>query len=135
MSEKILHQKKIRSTAFRQQVLDVFLKYPQAISIERIEQEIGDHDRITLYRTLKTFEESGIIHEIAVSGEEKRLALCPEDCHSEEPVHQHEHIHFQCKKCQEVFCVDVHSLPKITLPGFLIDTLDITAKGLCGNCY
>jgi Fur family ferric uptake transcriptional regulator len=134
MSEKLLKDKNIRTTPFRLAVLDVFERHKNAIGLSTIEEKIGAHDRITLYRTLKTFIEQGIIHEITLPGGEKRMALCADDCEHDGHQHQHEHIHFQCKNCNEIFCVDVDDFPKIKLKHYKIDSLEITAKGLCKKC-
>ena len=133
-SKSVLKNKSIRLTPFRLAVLDVFQKHTNAIGLSDIENEIGEHDRITLYRTLKTFTEKGIIHEIAMPGEEKKMALCESDCEVHNHDHQHEHIHFQCKECNEIYCVDVHPFPKVQLKNFSIDSLEVLAKGLCGHC-
>lgn len=130
----LLKRKNIRSTPFREEVMDVFLKHPQAINMQTIEGHLGKFDRITLYRTLKTFEESGVIHEIAISGDDKHWALCMDNCHQQVPEHVHEHIHLHCKKCQEVFCVPVKQLPVIEVDGFVIEQMDINVKGYCTHC-
>ncbi|MFP5471702.1 MAG: Fur family transcriptional regulator [Bacteroidia bacterium] len=134
MSESLLKDRNIRATPFRLAVLDVFKQYKNAIGLTTIEEEVGSHDRITLYRTLKTFTEQGIIHEIVLPGGEKRMALCAHDCEHDGHEHQHEHIHFQCKKCNEIFCVEVDKFPKLKLKNFSIDSVEITAKGLCKKC-
>ncbi|HAE31102.1 MAG TPA: transcriptional repressor, partial [Flavobacteriales bacterium] len=72
----IFEKKDIRKTAFRQKVLDVFYQNENSITIGQIETAIGKHDRITLYRTIKTFLDAGLIHEIVMPGDVKKLALC-----------------------------------------------------------
>ncbi len=134
MSKNILTENNIRVTPIRLQVLEVFNRFDNALSLQTIEQEIGKHDRITLYRTLKTFTEKGIIHEIAMLGGEKHLALCSNDCEQGIHNHQHEHIHFQCKNCNNVFCVEIDDFPQIKLEGFELSTIEITAQGKCKNC-
>lgn len=134
MNKNLLLNKNVRETPFRIAVLEVFDKHPNAISLSKIEQELGNHDRITLYRTLKTFLEKGVIHEIAFAGGEKRMALCAEDCEHDGHEHQHEHIHFQCKNCNEIFCVEIDSFPRIKLNKFEIESIEISAKGFCEKC-
>jgi len=134
MIEKLLKKKQLRITSFRKEVLQLFVDNEKAIAISDIEVSLGEHDRITLYRTIRSFIEKGLIHEIVMSGDVKKLALCASDCDHKEGLHDHNHIHFQCKTCKEVFCVDVPSLPKIDLPNFQIDEIEIQAHGLCSNC-
>ena len=45
-------------------------------SIEVLEKAFPKSDRITMYRTLKTFEEKGILHSIKGEGDEAKYALC-----------------------------------------------------------
>ena len=129
----ILKHKGIRSTSFRESVVEIFQKYDCAISIHTIEQELGTHDRITLYRTIKTFTDKGLIHEVLLPNEEKKLAICKADCSSE--GHHHEHIHFKCESCEEVYCEEIEAFPKLSLKGFRINSLEINAIGLCKNCH
>ena len=132
----IFEKKDIRKTAFRQKVLDVFYQNENSITIGQIETAIGKHDRITLYRTIKTFLDAGLIHEIVMPGDVKKLALC-NDCedgpNEHASHHQHNHIHFHCAQCQEVICVD-NELPNIDLRGYQIDSIEIQARGVCASC-
>jgi len=130
--EEILKSKKVRVTNFRLTVLDILNNKDSAVSVEEIEQELGSFDRITLYRTIKTFLKKGVIHEIMMPGNVKKLALCTHHC--EEENHHHEHLHFQCKNCNEIYCVDMPNIPKIKLKGFKIESLEIQATGLCQLC-
>lgn len=128
----ILKSKNLRITDFRLAVLDIFDKNVNAISMEQIEEELADFDRITLYRTIKTFKEKGLIHEIMMPNNVKKMALCSDHC--EEDHHHHEHVHFQCKSCNEIFCVDVPTFPKLGLKGFTVDKMEIQAFGTCEAC-
>lgn len=132
--KRLLKSKKVRVTDFRLAVLDVFNKYPNAISIEQIETELQNFDRITLYRTLKTFKEKGLIHEISMPDQQKKMALCSEACMENDHIHHHNHVHFKCRSCQHIFCLDIDRYPQIALPGFQVDQLEIQAFGTCEAC-
>lgn len=134
MEVDILREKKLRVTPFRREVLHIFLNSKHAIATQDIEKALGEHDRITLYRTLKSFIDKGVIHEITMPGEPVKMALCDVVCDSNDSFHEHNHVHFQCKDCNEVFCVDVDLLPKIELPGFIIEEQEIQARGFCSEC-
>ena len=116
--KSLLKAKKLRVTDFRLNVLEVFQAHTNAISVEQIEESLGEFDRITLYRSLKSFKEKGLIHEIILPNNTRRLALCSDAC--EEHEHHHEHVHFQCEKCNEIFCVDIPNFPNLGLKGFLV---------------
>lgn len=134
MEEKILKNKNLRVTPFRKEVLSIFLKNDHAISSQFIEESLGEHDRITLYRTIKSFINKGVVHEIVMPGDVKKMALCDPVCDHSDGLHEHNHIHFQCNKCEEVYCVEINALPTIQLPDFQIDELEVQAKGICKKC-
>ncbi len=130
--KNLLLSKKIRITDFRVAILAIFERFDAAISVEQIEKELGVFDRITLYRTLRLFKEKGIIHEITIAGNTLKLALCAQHCEQNE--HHHNHIHFHCESCDEVYCVDIEKFPEIGLNGFKIKELEIQASGICQRC-
>lgn len=130
--EKLLKQKRLNITPFRLEVLAIFSKYNSAIPLSVVEKELKDYNRITLYRTIKNFLAKGIIHEIALSGEENNFAICADNCGKDK--HEHKHIHFKCENCKSVLCVEVDNFPKIEIPQFKIQNLEIQASGLCSSC-
>lgn len=132
--ENLLKNKNIRVTPFRMDVLRVFNSFENAISLSQIEEKLGSFDRITLYRTLKSFQENGLIHEIVMPGDIKKFAMCEEKCGHKEHDHQHEHIHFHCKKCSEVYCLDVPALPDFHFTNYTIENVEIQVKGICEKC-
>lgn len=134
--EALFKDKKIRVTKFRKAVYEVFANNESAISVNYIECELEDFDRITLYRTLKIFKENGLIHEITFPNREKMLALCKDDCENINDLHQHkhEHIHFRCNQCKEISCVTIADFPQLNLEGYQIDKIEIQAVGVCKEC-
>ena len=134
MIEKLLKSKKIRLTPFRKEVLEVFVNIPNAIAVADIEAKLKQFDRITLYRTIKSFIEKGLIHEIVMPGDIKKLALCPAECSSVNHVHTAQHIHFRCKMCENIFCLDLHEFPEINIPKFKVDSIEIQGTGICNIC-
>ncbi|MCC5924314.1 MAG: transcriptional repressor [Crocinitomicaceae bacterium] len=132
MSAELLKKHKIRVTPFRIKVLSVFKKTHSALSLSDLESGIGEFDRVTLYRTIKTFLDKGIIHEILMPGDIKKMALCQDGCNTH--LHDHKHLHFHCDSCQETFCIDLPAYPEIVLDGFDIKQIEIQAQGVCKNC-
>lgn len=128
----LLKSKKISETPFRKEVLAIFSKYNNAIPLSIVEKELKEYNRITLYRTIKVFIEKGIIHEIALNGNESNYAICKEECDT--VAHHHQHIHFKCKECGIIFCVELDEFPTIILPKYKIEQLEIQATGLCQDC-
>lgn len=132
--ENFLRDKNLRVTPFRLEVLEIFNRHANAIDLSILENELTEFDRITLYRTIKTFIDSGIIHEIVMPGDVKKLALCKADCAGHDHQHAHQHLHFKCDNCQEVFCLELAEFPVVRYPKFKIQQLEIQGSGICSNC-
>lgn len=130
----ILQKHKLRITPIRKNVIDVFLNSGCALSSADIENQLMDSDRITLYRTLKSFEDKGIIHRAIDGTLVQKYALCESQC--DEHHHHDEHIHFRCRVCENTFCVDNVSVPQVQLPeGFSIQQMDMVISGTCKKCH
>lgn len=131
--KETLHSAKIKNTPVRKMVLDTFLSCDFALSHNDIEKYIKDKiDKVTLYRTLKVFEEKGIIHQVHDGGSCIKYALCSHQCNSES--HHDSHIHFKCYQCDHTFCIE-QPIPQFTLPkGFDIRNTEILIQGTCSSC-
>ena len=130
--KSLLKQKKISETPFRLEVLEILESSKSAVSISFIEENLKYYNRVTLYRTIKTFVDKGIIHPIAIAGSEINYGLCSDSC--EEEVHSHNHVHLKCNECKSVFCIETTLFPTIDLGEHKIESLEIQAKGICENC-
>lgn len=127
-----LTSRNIKPTAMRELVLDILTVQTAAISLSDLEQNFHKSDKVTLYRTLKTFEEKKLIHSIDDGTGAVKYALCKEtcQCHPEEL-----HVHFYCLKCQHTFCLTDIPIPSINLPvNFSIENINMVVKGVCSNC-
>ncbi|MEZ4885221.1 MAG: transcriptional repressor [Chitinophagales bacterium] len=130
---KILEQKAIRITPMRQLILEYFLQNDGTFGLIELENAFPKSDRITIYRTLKTFEEKGILHSIKEEGMEAKYALCKEHCSTEHHIDQHPH--FQCQKCKQITCIDSQLIPTMELPdGYVQKEVNMMIKGICPNC-
>jgi Fur family transcriptional regulator, ferric uptake regulator len=132
--ENFLRSKKLRVTPFRVAVLEVFSRHKNAVDIDQIEKSLKEFDRITLYRTVRTFIEKGLIHEIVMPGDIKKLALCKDECSGAGQEHHHQHLHFKCDICEEVYCLELVHFPEIKYPKFKIIHLEIQGSGVCQSC-
>jgi len=121
-----------RSTPAREQVLDMLLAAPRALSHQDIEaaaREQGlNFDRVTLYRVLDWLVTQGLAHKI--EGQDRlwrfNAVTAPE----------HGHAHFHCTRCGQVFCLE-QTQPSfaITLPtGFRFEKAELTIQGICPSC-
>ena len=132
-TDQILHTKAVRITPMRQLLLDYILTQNQAVGLNELEAEFPKADRITIYRTLKTFEEKGILHSIEQGHSEVQYALCHEECGPEHHVDRHPH--FACERCGRIICLEEVFIPRVAIPqGFIQHDVEITIKGVCGEC-
>lgn len=132
--KSILKSNALRSTHSRSEILGLFLNSDFALSNAEIEKEISEeHDRVTVYRTLRTFVDKGIIHKVLDDSGTPRYAICSDECHDTE--HNHEHIHFKCVNCGLTTCLEEIKIPKISLPdGYKPNEVNILMQGTCKNC-
>ncbi|OJJ17507.1 transcriptional repressor [marine bacterium AO1-C] len=130
----ILKNNELRSTHSRSEILGLFLDSKYALSNAEIEKEIAEeHDRVTVYRTLRTFLDKGIIHKVLDDSGTPRYALCNDECQNEE--HNHEHIHFKCIECGLTTCLEEIKIPSISLPsGYKANEVNILMQGTCKDC-
>jgi Fur family transcriptional regulator, ferric uptake regulator len=130
---QLLEKHQLRKTAVRAQVLEIFLNRREALSHSDIEIQFDQVDRITLYRTLKTFEDKGLIHK-AIDGSDKlKYALCHDGC--DEHEHHDVHAHFHCGDCGKTFCLDEVEAPSVQAPaGYKVATTHLVVTGQCETC-
>lgn len=134
MIEQTLRRHNLRVTDTRLKLLEVFLNTDKGLSSEEIRNQLTDGlDRVTVYRTLKVFEEKGLIHSIPSEEVGAMYALCPEACSVED--HIHNHPHFTCKVCGKTTCLENYdvSVPRIS-GDYLIEKSDLLLKGVCPKC-
>ena len=132
----ILNRYNLRNTSIRREMLTLFLETEYALSHHYIEKKLATQfDRVTLYRTLKSFEEKGLIHRIANDTDVIEYALCKEDCHEHDHKHSDEHAHFRCEKCTKTFCLEGVGIPDLHIPeGFKASTFQLLVTGICLKC-
>ncbi len=130
----ILKNHKLSVTGSRQKIMELFLASAGALSHADIEKYTGaGFDRVTIYRTLQSFVESGIIHLIPTTDNSIKYALCKDDCES---GHHHDnHVHFVCDECKQTTCLDEVVIPIIKLPrGFTPHQSEMMISGICKDC-
>ncbi len=125
-AKAILQKKKLRLSNPRIELLSFFIHHPNGHDHAAIQDALS-FNRVTIYRTLNTFIEHGILTKInALSGKSYYI------------FHHHQntrHPHLKCKKCNAIFC-----LPKLPesylekLKSFQIEELHVMLEGVCENC-
>lgn len=134
-SDQILRQHSLRVTDSRNAILNIFIGQGVALSESEIEHALEhDCDRVTIYRTLSTFLDKGIVHKVLDDSGAMKYALCPTDCHDGHD-HNHDHIHFKCEICGTTSCVEQVRVPNILLPkGYQLNEVNILLQGVCPHC-
>ena len=131
-----LKQAGLRVTEGRIAILDFFQKNSRiGITIHDLLAEFSSgFDKVTMYRTLHSFEEKGILHKVIDETGLERYAICEAHCH-EDHGHQHEHVHFKCSACQKTECLDEQTEPSLKLPkGYTKTEANYLILGVCREC-
>lgn len=132
--EDLLKRSSLSITDGRKKMLQLFFDHPGALAHGDIEKKAGEKfDRVTVYRTLQTFVDKGIIHVIPTADNSIRYALCKDDC--AEGRHHDHHVHFVCDVCGKTFCLDEVVTPDIKLPrGYSAQHVEVVVEGTCKDC-
>ncbi|HUR10526.1 MAG TPA: Fur family transcriptional regulator [Flavitalea sp.] len=132
--DQLLRNNQLSITGSRKKILELFLTNNGALAHADIEKKAGEKiDRVTVYRTLQSFLEKGIIHTIPTPDNSVRYALCKEACGK---GHHHDnHVHFVCTLCGNTTCLDDVLIPEVKLPtGFKPSEAQMVVSGMCGSC-
>ena len=134
--KSILSENGINRTEFRLELLNLFYSSKNSLSVENILQYFNNSiNKVTVYRSLDSFENKGLIHKVPDSNNLKRYSLCREgECNA--VAHKHNHGHFICYSCNQTFCLDNIKTPETTsIKGFYVKELKLIAEGYCHECY
>jgi len=130
--KKLLKNHTLRITDSRIDVLEKFYRTNHALSFKDLGNEFGDYDRVTLYRTLNSFIEKGLLHRIPSDAGFASYGLCTTEC--TKSSHHHDHLHFKCNICGHIECFPDHHVPKVNLPGYEIEEQNLIVNGICKVC-
>jgi Fur family ferric uptake transcriptional regulator len=131
--EKLFASKDLRVTAMRLLIYKFLAEKKVAVTLSDIENAFEKADRTTLYRTIKTFEEKVIVHQIDDGTGITKYALCEEGCNCD--IKNDLHLHFHCNNCNETTCLTDHKIPQIKVPdGFISENVNLVVKGICDKC-
>lgn len=131
---QLLREKNIKVTETRTEILRILSEANAAISYSSIQERTQIKlDKVTVYRTLDTFENKGIIHSVPSAEGVKLYSFCKDDCHDHS--HDDNHVHFHCEKCDETTCLYDSVIPEIELPkNYKISVSKLIVHGICPNC-
>lgn len=131
--EQLLELKQIRITAMRLLIYKFLAEKEVAVTLSGIEEAFEKADRTTLYRTIKTFEEKDIVHQIDDGTGITKYALYEKENNYD--IKNDLHLHFHCNNCSETICLTDHKIPQIKVPdGFVSENVSLVVKGICDKC-
>ena len=130
----ILKKNGLSVTEGRKRILELFLEKDGALAHADIEKLTSSaFDRVTVYRTLQTFVDKGIIHQIPTTDNSTLYALCRHNC--VEGHHHDNHVHFICSLCNKTPCLEEIDVPEVRLPkGFKPLHAAMIISGICKEC-
>jgi Fur family ferric uptake transcriptional regulator len=130
----LLRRNQLSVTEGRRRILEVFMESGIALSHHDIEEKTSERlDRVTVYRTLQTFLEKGIMHTIPTTDNAVLYALCKDTCGAGH--HHDDHVHFICEVCGTTTCLDGLTIPFISLPdGYKVSQVNMIVNGKCKQC-
>jgi Fur family transcriptional regulator, ferric uptake regulator len=120
------------STRARVAILDVLLDAGRPLDKKEIVLKLGHvgPDEVTVYRTLESFCEKGLVHKVFSSGRACRF----------EPAHNcgevQCHPHFTCRRCGVTQCLTGVTVPlaRGLQKGYRLLRQQVRLEGICPGC-
>jgi Fur family ferric uptake transcriptional regulator len=123
----LLNKYGLSKTQGRIEILNILLESEVALAEKEIQEKLDSAcDRATIYRTLKKFTETGILHPVATEGTVTKYVI------KKEPE---EHLHFSCVTCGKTYCLTNVKIEGYELPkGFKKSDSNFLVTGTCYEC-
>lgn len=131
-SETLLRDKGLKSTPLRLAILHFLNEQSAPLTAEEISKGLSeiDFDRATLFRSLKTFSEAGILNMVDLGEGFHRYE---KNCE----LHHHHH-HIICTSCKKIeivpFCIPEQFKKFLQGKGYRNVTHRMDFSGLCKSC-
>lgn len=128
---EILKSYNQRITSQRIALLELLMNSSNAFALPEIEKMISvSIDRVTIYRTLQTFEEIGLVIKMVDC---KGTCMYILNLENHQKLSMHPHLH--CRECNKIVCLP--SLPEEYLEKlgqYQIDEMYFLMQGKCREC-
>jgi Fur family ferric uptake transcriptional regulator len=130
--DNLLDSAKMKRTRPRRTILEILLACNRPQTADEIVSAMGNTrpNKVTVYRTLESMVEGGIVHKAFVEERSQYYELA-------DKCTEHQcHPHFVCTDCGHTRCLhDVSvSMATNTPVGFIIQRQQIRLEGLCPRC-
>lgn len=130
--ENWLDSRGIRPTAVRILIYRTMLSFSDTFSLSDLETALDTVDKSTIFRTLETFAQHHVVHEIEDGSGATKYCVCHSDheCGPEDL-----HCHFYCESCHKTFCLDHTHIPPVKYPdGYELHQVEYLLRGICPKC-
>ena len=126
-AKQLLDYYNLSKTGGRLSILNIFINSRVGLSEKDIQDKLSHKsNRATIYRTLKLFKETGIIHPVSADGSATKFVL------KKEPD---EHLHFKCTNCGDITCLADIQISGYNLPeGYKKIESNFLIIGICNEC-
>ncbi len=129
---ELLKSKSLNVTDIRRRVMMVLMQPGRALTQKELEEELekqlGQVDRVTLYRTIRVLLGKGIIHQIPIDAQLVKYKLAGDHKKSDHP-------HFHCSCCNRLVCMPQLNIQQDMLPGgFTLQSVSLVIEGMCPQC-
>lgn len=129
--ERLCREKGLPLTIQRRAVLEAVLErsdHPTADQVhEAVQQVLPDVSRTTVYRTLETLVELGLVRRVHQTGTPGRF-----------DGKTYRHHHLVCSRCGKMADIEAPELNELALPeeahGFRVDDYMVQLIGVCAEC-
>jgi Fur family transcriptional regulator, peroxide stress response regulator len=127
--KNILSRNGIKPSLHRMKVMEYLMRMKNHPTVDTIYKNISDDiptlSKTTVYNTLKTFQESGIVQAITIEDNEVKYDATVD-----------KHAHFKCSRCGQLFDlpIDTKVLHLRSIGGHLIKESQLYFKGICKSC-
>lgn len=128
----LLQRHGVKPTANRIIIAGALAQASNPLSLSDLEVDIATIDKSSIFRTLATFKEHGLVHVIEDGSDSAKYELC----HGTGDEHDNDrHVHFYCERCNRTFCLSQVHVPQVQLPaGYRVRGVNYLVKGLCPRC-
>jgi len=131
-AREMLAEARLYRTRSRCAIVKVLLQADRPMRQEQIARQLGDEglNKVTIYRTLESFERVGLIHRAYVQKRAGYFELA-RNCTASQC-----HPHFTCTNCGQTQCMVELRLPMVTglREGFVLLRQQVRLEGLCPAC-
>lgn len=121
----------LRLTSSRKKIIHILMESQTALSEVDLEKQLTSIcDRTTIYRTLNTLLENGIVHKLVDTDGSNKYVLNKNNAQTND-----DHIHFKCSECGNVECLENIPDQHLQLPeGYKKLYTNFVVVGVCDHC-